>query len=348
MTSLFVGVRANLSESVKRAGLSILFLLLFSLLCLEVTTVRAGECSEKAAHVFDQPLIDFHSHFQGDSLESSELPDIMRDNNIEIMCLSGLPGGDGDRWVAPSAWENPEWVRPFLMNFDPEANESVLYVHNQLNTGCFQGVGELFINGHGRRVHGDNPVLMSIYRLAADARVPVLFHWTLGSTEAKEQGTKADFQALKRVLSLNPDVIFVLAHCALGPSPRRRDYDRILDYLLTKFSNLYTDISGIHKELFDKDGSISQLGIMLAELIEKHPSRFLLGFDLSDSRFRPEECDATIRIYRKFLMFLGTRNAELVARKNALMILGRCRDPFLDGGKKPLFIRWEKGFIPWD
>lgn len=293
-------------------------------------------------------FVDFHSHILRGQEDVSGLIEIMKRNRIDTMALSGLVWKEPDRHVLEAVVKDPDRFVAFLRGFEPDREYSIDYVQNQLATGKFKGIGELFINGHGRRVPGDHPVLRVIYQLAAEYRVPVLLHWTIGSVNPAERGTREDYQALKRVLRENPATAFILAHCGLGPRPFRPVFPQVLAHLLSKYPNLYLDLSGLHEELLDAQDRKTELGKALFALMAKHPSRFLGGFDFGETAANPAQAASVIRKLWLFVCGLTPEKAVKVIRGNALQMLGRCHDPSVDKRPRPLLIRGDKGFLPYD
>ena len=195
------------------------------------------------------------------------------------------------------------------------------YIRNRLSTGEYNGIGELFINGHGRNIPGDGPELMELYRTAAKFQVPVLVHWTIGSLSEKEPSTKICYQQLKKALWENPQTAFILAHCGKGPPPLRQNFEGILDYLLKQYKNLFLDISGLQDDLFADDGTLSAFGGLLTRLMEKYPNQFMLGFDLGEPSNLLSEADATVKVFRKFLSMIPMNVAKKIAGENAQRVL---------------------------
>jgi len=237
------------------------------------------------------------------------------------MALSGLTWGDADRQVVQAINQEPERFLAFLRGFEIERDHMTEYVKNRLSSGHYCGIGELFINGHGRTIAGDSPGLMELYRLAAEFQVPVLIHWTIGSLSEKEPGTKPSYQQLKKALGTNPKTLFILAHCGKGPPPLRQNFEDILDYLLKQYKNLHLDISGLQDDLFADDGTTTTFGKLLMRLIEKYPHQFMLGFDLGEPGALFSEASATIKLFRKFLSLLPIEVARKIAGENAQRVL---------------------------
>ncbi len=293
-------------------------------------------------------LVDVHSHVWRGAADFAELLAIMDRHRIQAMGVSALVWHDADRLVAGAGFAEPDRFFPFLRGFELDRGTSIDYVRNRLATGRFKGIGELFVNGHGHHTPGDHPVLMEIYRLAGEYRVPVLLHWTIGSRAEREAGTREGFQALKRVLGAHPGTTFILAHLGRGPAPHRENHFAVLDHLLQRYRNLRVDLAGLHRDLYDAEGRLSRFGNELLELIKRFPRRFLLGLDLGEPGSLAGEADATVSAWRRFLVYLPYEAAEAVGRTNALHLFGACRHPDLERARPPLRIRGEKGFLPLD
>jgi predicted TIM-barrel fold metal-dependent hydrolase len=293
-------------------------------------------------------LVDVHSHVWRSVDDFAELLTIMDRHRIQAMGVSALVWHDADQLVAGAGFAEPDRFFPFLRGFDLERNTSIDYVRNRLATGRFKGIGELFINGHGHRTSGDHPVLMEIYRLAGEYRVPVLLHWTIGSRAEREAGTREGFQALKRVLAGHPATTFILAHLGRGPAPHRENHFAVLEHLLQRYPNLRLDLAGLHRDLYDEEGRLTPFAYELLDLIKRFPRRFLLGLDLGEPGSLAREADATVAAWRRFLVYLPSEVAAAVGRANALQIFGACRHPDLERSRPPLRIRGEKGFLPLD
>jgi|GEM_PF-3481652 len=269
-------------------------------------------------------LVDIHSHLYRGEQDYDALLSFMDRNNVAKMALSGLTGADADQQSLEAASREPKRFLAFLRGFELDREHVNRYVRNCLVRGKYHGIGELFINGHGRCIPGDAPPLMEVYRTAGEFQVPVLFHWTIGSLNPAEFGSKEGFQQLKRVLEDNCATTFILAHCGKGPSPLRKNFPAILDYLLNRYKNLFMDISGLHDDLFSDEGELSEFGKCLVCLIEKYSDRFMLGFDVGEPGNLLSHADQVVRIYRKFLSSFSRKTAEKLAGRNSLNLFRRC------------------------
>jgi len=311
----------NFDNSVKNRFQKIIALLVF----VAFSNVAAGKDSAEKVYFPDLALVDIHSHFYRGEQDFAELLSFMDRNGVCLMAVSGLTESDPDQVALEAARKYPDRFLAFLRDFHTDWESSVDYVKTRLTNEKFNGIGELFINGHGRRIAGDNPVLMKIYRVAAQFRVPVLCHWTICSLNEKEPGTKAIFQQLERALAQNPKTDFILANCGTGPQPLRKNFPQILDYLLKQYKNLFMDLSGHQDELFDNQGNLSDFGKVLAKLCKNYPDRFILAFDLGDPGTLFFQADSVARTYRKFLSLFPRNIAQKIGNENAQRLLNPTR-----------------------
>lgn len=269
------------------------------------------------------PLIDVHSHLYKNEQNVDDLIAFMDANQIRQMAISGITLGESDEGVRRAGIVYPDRLLPFLRDFDPVAETSVAYVKNRLASGWYRGVGEIFLNGHGRSVRADHPVLQRIYEIAAERRVPVLLHLTIGSAGVEEPATTEQVRQLASVLSRNPKTMFILGHCGAGPLPRHPQFMMQLRYLLTRYPNLSLDISRLESEFFADDGRRSTIGTELLRLMIRFPHAFLVGFDLGDHWADRPAAARHIALFRLFLADLPPDVQRRVAVENAQAIFSR-------------------------
>lgn len=239
------------------------------------------------------------------------------------------------------AWNaHPDFFVPFVRGFELGEAGADAYVESWLRAGL-QGVGELFVHGHGDDYTEIEP-LVQILHVAAEYDVPVLVHWEFGNVfdppgeEPIRPGpgyfepTPADenFDQLLAVLDRfprDPDsgpasmgteplpVKVIVAHAGAGPgdmdAPTLAAYTARLDMLLNLYPQVYFDISGLQtaatKQLFRGTGStavVTPLGALLLTRMVRWPGRFLVGIDVeTKDATSTAEWIATIPNYRTFL-----------------------------------------------
>lgn len=296
---------------------------LFLITCLAGEGIRAGaRPSKPARQAQNLEFVDTHSHIFGPNQNIEQIVGFMAKFNVKKMVLSGFsPAGQSpaaDLLVKNAAAKYPGKFILFLRGFNMNDKKSPEYVRKQLAGGAFKGIGELIIYGHGTRVKGDNPVLMEIYKTAGTYNAPVLFHWTIGSASKKEPGDADSVARLENALGGNKNTTFILAHCGAGPAPYRKDYEQLLESLLSKYPNLYMDIAYIPKqELYDSKNRLMPIGPIVLKAIKKYPGRFFTGFDLGASFSPYAKASENVNYYRMLLANLPADVAKKVASENA-------------------------------
>lgn len=164
-----------------------------------------------------------------------------------------------DEWVLAAAERYPDVIVPTLNGFDPEDEDSVGYVREQLETGRWKMIGELDLRNKPKQtqISADSPVVMEIFALAAEYSVPVMVHYDFEYGTASRD---AGFEEFETALSENPDTIFIYAHNC-GPDAMK---------LMDGHPNLYCE----HEK-----GPISS---------EVDMSRVVLGTDMQVHENKPE------------------------------------------------------------
>jgi photosystem II stability/assembly factor-like uncharacterized protein/predicted TIM-barrel fold metal-dependent hydrolase len=271
-------------------------------------------------------LIDGHAHFfsGGDAVQNADsLVEEMDNANVSKAVLYGgcdQPYFDkslyvnGIREEADSrvlkAYEKyPNRFYPVLSGFDPQNPNSADYLEQQLATGIWKGLGEIYMIQFSMldyKTVANHPNMMKIYRVLAKYNVPIFFHY--------ERRTKEDVDAIYGALEQNPDVKFVWVHFAnTGPDEIENE--------LVKYPNLY-----VLWEIGGSKGSIGNKNFV--NLLEKYPNRFMIGSDVGcmENNLVPYDCreqdciSATyedgMAIHREFLSELSPQTAERIAYKN--------------------------------
>jgi hypothetical protein len=265
------------------------------------------------------------------------------------------------------AWNaHPDFFVPFVRGFELGEAGADAYVESWLRAG-FQGVGELFVHGHGDDYTEIEP-LVQILHVAAEYDVPVLVHWEFGNVfdppgeEPIRPGpgyfepTPADenFDQLLAVLDRfprDPDsgpasmgteplpVKVIVAHAGAGPGDMDATtlaaYTARLDMLLNLYPQVYFDISGMQTgptaQLFNPStGLATALGELLLDRMRSWPDRFLVGIDIEtkDATIAAQWI-ATIPNYRTFLGLgsLTTSDQGKIRATNASGVLYSASPP---------------------
>ncbi|MEJ2212744.1 MAG: amidohydrolase family protein [Gammaproteobacteria bacterium] len=155
----------------------------------------------------------------------------------------------------------PDRVIPFIMPYKNHLSRYLFhsdpkivdYLREKIETGNYRGIGEF----HLFRKHKDTEVVKQIMQLAADYNLAINAH--------------SDFDTIKTLIALQPDLQIIWAHC--GMNHPLRDIEQAFE----EFPNLYCDLSFRYK-MFDEDEQW-RLRPEWKAVLEKHADRFVLGMD---------------------------------------------------------------------
>jgi predicted TIM-barrel fold metal-dependent hydrolase len=274
-------------------------------------------------------LIDGHAHLfqEGDAAKNADrLVEEMDKANVSKAVLFG--GSDqpyfnkdlyvdgirreADLRVLEAYAKYPNRFYPMLSGFDPQNPNSIGYIEQQLSTGIWKGIGEIYLVQESLpeyKTKADNPNMINIYRVLAKYNVPIFFHY--------EQWSEEDVQALYRVMEQNPDVKFVWLHFANSKSLDE------LENALGRHPNLYISWEGpVSQNILQskEEGNIAAFRGYI-NLFEKYPNRFMIGTDVGClENFQVPTLNVTfedaIEIHKKLLLELTPQTAEAIAYKN--------------------------------
>ena len=327
-----------------------------------VVSLSVSGCLSIAEHARAErlPIIDFHTHLNGD-MEAKHLLELMDRTGVRSMVLMARYyanpqdagyGSDGQaadfarthtgRFIpfvagqrgqlgrsARRAWENPESAAWYLREAE-----------DKLRSGKFFGLGEFILYHHAYDLRGwgqlggevrlpaDAPLMHRIAALGAKYGVPVLLH-----LEAEPEQTE---QAV-RLFEANPGTTFVWAHnCGRASAEQIRR-------LLGRLPRLMCDLGGMMVTPSDGGGygrywpkrtpyihlvqadSGTVYPEMLA-LFEDFSDRFLVGTDTAHTpalRFYEERINA----FRQMLSQMSPATAKRIAYENAERLFAARRIP---------------------
>ena len=185
--------------------------------------------------------------------------------------------------------EEQERFDPMITGFNPTDMYAADHIRRVLTLypGVFSGVGEFSIHkefvtskilGHGASLR--NPALDRVLDLAAEVGLAVILHNDIDVVVPTEAHEPVHLGVLREVFRAHPDVTVIWAHTGLGrfvgPAP---DHVQLLDGLLSDdaFSHVHCDLSWdeVAKYVVRDETSLAAW----AELLERHPGRFLFGTD---------------------------------------------------------------------
>jgi len=194
--------------------------------------------------------------------------------------------------------------------------------------GGFMWIGEALLRHWGEtNTPADDPVALQIYDLCAEFQVPITVHQDSGEY-------KAAYVELERALDHSPNCVFVFHGWWLGQGHLSTSG---LERLILQHPNLYVELAGelelsappwteqtfVGKTSRDpfaySDGRIRE---EWRNLFERHPDRFINGFDFfTESAYKFESIKMRVDYWRDLLGQLDQEAAEKIACKNVDDIL---------------------------
>jgi predicted TIM-barrel fold metal-dependent hydrolase len=255
------------------------------------------------------PLIDAHAHVPNPTAIDAYVGALKR-HNIRRAVLLGVGGvqKDDPAWIAAAARKYPDLILPGVPVPDPVAPDAGSRLEAALARGQAHAIGEIHVRQVSRKIERDpsSPAFAKVLEVAAKHGVPVVVHDELNDQAAA---------ALGQALTAHPRAVIVVAHGG-ETTPAR------LEPLLARHPNLMIDLSGMH---FQRTPALASetgpLDPAWKALVEKMPSRFIMGIDVWAPRlFEPARLDRLMRWTRRVLGELSPSVAEQVAYKNAARV----------------------------
>jgi len=209
-----------------------------------------------------------------------------------------------DAWIA-SAYkslplEQQARFDPMITGFNPADMYAADHIKRVLKVfpGVFTGIGEFtvhkeFVSGKvaGDVASLDDPALDRILDFCAESGLLVILHSDFDTPYPKPEVAPAYLAQMKALFRRHPKTTIIWAHMGIGRVVRPVEHHTAMLEELIKdpaFSNLYFDISWT--EVADK---VVKRADDFAELINRHPDRFLFGTD----EVAPATQQAYLRIY---------------------------------------------------
>lgn len=170
---------------------------------------------------------------------------------------------------------------PFICGINPNDRMSATYLRSLLERfdGKIKGIGEIMSRHddltaltYGEPPHADHPAYTDILKLAVEYDIPVLIHHNIS---AVSNPNPIYLDEMCRLLDSCPEAKVIWAHVGISRRIVVEGLTDIVDEVLTKYPNLYFDISWIvYEDYIDKDMK------EWIKLFEKHPTRFMIGSDI--------------------------------------------------------------------
>src|SRR5262245_32112795 len=195
---------------------------------------------------------------------------------------------------------------PMITGFNPTDMYAADHVRRVLTTfpGVFSGIGEFTIHKEfvaakiaGEKASLTNPALDRLLDFAGEAGLVVLMHNDIDAPFPKAGSEPYQIEQLRTLFTRHPKTTIIWAHIGLGRVVRPvKDQIGIVDRALSDpaLSHVSVDISWdeVAKYLVASPETIAAA----AELINRHPDRFLFGSD----EVAPADQTAYLKVYRMY------------------------------------------------
>ncbi|MGH9460591.1 MAG: amidohydrolase family protein [Vicinamibacteria bacterium] len=192
---------------------------------------------------------------------------------------------------------------PMITGFNPADMYAADHIRRVLETfpGVFSGIGEFTIHKEfvSAKIAGEtasltNPALDRILDFAGEVGLVVIFHNDIDMPFPRPDQEPYQLVQLRELFKRHPKTTIVWAHCGLGRIVRPvKDQVGLVERALAspELSHLYIDISWdeVAKYLVATPETIQAT----ADLINRHPNRFLFGTD----EVAPTEQAKYLRVY---------------------------------------------------
>jgi predicted TIM-barrel fold metal-dependent hydrolase len=227
-----------------------------------------------------------------------------------------------DAWIASQYLKLGKSERarfdPMITGFNPADMYAADHIRRVLRTfpGVFSGIGEFTIHKEfvSSKVAGDtasltDPAIDRIFALAGEVGLVVLIHNDLDMPFAKQGVEPVYLTQMKDLLRRHPRTPTIWAHAGLGrvvhpvrtqaaagAAERHPGHAAILDAILSDpaFAHVHFDISW--DEVAKYLVSTPEATAVAADLINRHPDRFLFGTD----EVAPGDADGYLEVYRQY------------------------------------------------
>jgi hypothetical protein len=197
-------------------------------------------------------------------------------------------------------------IDPMITGFNPADMYAADHIRRVLQTfpGVFTGIGEFTIHKEfvSSKISGEtasltNPALDRILDFAADVGLIVLIHNDVDVPFSKEGAEPVYLAQMKSFLKRHPNVPIIWAHCGVGRVVRPvKQHTAMLESILSdpEMRNVYFDISWdeVAKYIVASPESLR----ITADLINRHPDRFLFGTD----EVAPPNQEKYLRVYYQY------------------------------------------------
>jgi predicted TIM-barrel fold metal-dependent hydrolase len=195
---------------------------------------------------------------------------------------------------------------PMITGFNPADMYGVDHIRRVLQAfpGVFTGIGEFSIHKEfvSSKVAGDtasltNPALDRVLDFAAEAGLVVIIHNDIDMPFAKQDTEPVYLSQMKALLKRHQNATIIWAHIGLGRVVRPvNDQAKLVEAMLDnpRLKHVYFDLSWTEtaKYIVASNATVRTV----ADVITKHPDRFLFGTD----EVAPDNQQEYLHVYRQY------------------------------------------------
>jgi hypothetical protein len=277
--------------------------------------------------------------------ETFERPDGYLDNESHVLLAS-----DTDLAIAAAVHEYQQEfasddeklkklsrVAPFVCGFDPTDLGAVDQVVARIQEypGVWQGIGEIMSRHDdlthlqlGERPRSNHPAMLRVCKFAGENFLPVSLHHNIAPVS--RPGTTKPPVYLDELIELfrychvepgspSQSTVFIWCHAGASRRVKVENLPYWIDEVLASFGDhVYIDLSWVVWENY-----IAEDIPTWVKLIEKYPTRFMLGSDVVGGS---STAGKTIRQFEPLLEELDEETRAIVARDNYVQLMKRMAD----------------------
>lgn len=201
--------------------------------------------------------------------------------------------------------EDKKRIEPMITGFNPADMYASEHIKRVLLTfpGVFSGIGEFSIHKEfvSSKIAGEvaslrNPALDTIFSTAGEIGLVVILHNDINKPYPKAY-TQSYLKEVWDLFKKHPEATIIWAHCGLGRvvAPVKDQVQFMVDMLDDpSLSHVYFDLSWdeVAKYIVSSDEAVAKV----ADMINKHPDRFLFGTD----EVGPTDQEKYLKVYNMY------------------------------------------------
>ena len=265
------------------------------------TMLRVMDGTVGRAALFGIPLQQMWSY----RIDRDDAPTYYLDTDAPLYYYSFTDAYIAMQYLSLSPAERARFD-PMITGFNPADMYAADHVKRVLQTfpGVFEGIGEFSLHKEfvTSKLAGDSPSLEDpavdrLLSFAEEVGLVVLVHCDVDTPFPKAGIEPAYLGALTALLKRHPNTTIIWAHIGLGRVVRPvKDQARLVEAMLDnpKLAHVYFDLSW--SETAKYVVATPQTTRVVADLITKHPDRFLFGTD----EVAPDDPNAYLKVFRTY------------------------------------------------